>query len=175
MIGEHCGRHRPHASSAASPTALRSVMANTSKGHFVWYEHLTKDPKAAIAFYGEVVGWKTQPFGEPGGADPYTMWVGHQGPLGGVMKLPDEAARMGTPPHWMAHVEVDDVDATAALAKKLGGKVHKAPEDIPTVGRFAILADPQGAVISVFKPSNAMALHDTTHEGEFGWNELLTS
>ena len=54
---------------------------------------------------------------------------------------------MGAPPHWMAHVQVDDVDATAALAKKLGGKVHKEPTDIPTVGRFAVIADPQGASI----------------------------
>ena len=84
------------------------------------------------------------------------MWVGSQGPLGGVMKLPDEAAKMGAPPHWMGHVQVDDVDATAALAKKLGGKVYKEPADIPTVGRFAVIADPQGAVISIFKPSGAM-------------------
>ena len=91
-------------------------MANASNGHFVWYEHLTKDPKAAIAFYTEVTGWKTQPFGE--GTD-YVMWVGTQGPLGGVMTLPEEAAKMGAPPHWTGNVQVADVDATAALAKKL--------------------------------------------------------
>ena len=100
-------------------------MASANKGLFVWYEHLTKDVQAAIAFYGEVVGWKTQPFAEGGD---YIMWVGSQGPLGGVMKLPDEAAKMGAPPHWMAHVQVEDVDATAALAKKLGGKVYKEPD-----------------------------------------------
>ena len=59
------------------------------------------------------------------------MWVGSQGPLGGVMKLPDEAAKMGAPPHWMAHVQVENVDATAALAKKLGGKVYKEPDRHP--------------------------------------------
>jgi predicted enzyme related to lactoylglutathione lyase len=148
-------------------------MANTSDGQFVWYEHLTKDPKAAIAFYSEVVGWKTQPFAESGGE--YTMWVGSQGPLGGVMKLPDEAAKMGVPPHWMAHVQVADVDATAARAKKLGGKIYKEPADIPTVGRFAVIADPQGASISIFKPKTPMTTHDISKEGEFCWNELLTS
>jgi predicted enzyme related to lactoylglutathione lyase len=147
-------------------------MASTSNGQFVWHEHLAKDPKAAIAFYTQVVGWKTQPFAEGGD---YVMWVGSEGPLGGVMKLPDEAAKMGVPPNWMGHVQVADVDATAALAKKLGGKVHKEPTDIPTVGRFAILADPQGATISAFKPSHAMTLHDASKEGEFCWNELLTS
>jgi uncharacterized protein len=147
-------------------------MASANKGLFVWYEHLTRDARAAIAFYSDVIGWRTQPFPEGG---EYIMWVGSQGPLGGVMKLPQEAAAMGAPPHWMAHVQVEDVDATAALAKSLGGKVHREPTDIPTVGRFAVLADPQGASISVFKPDSAMAPHDPSKEGEFCWNELLTS
>jgi uncharacterized protein len=145
-------------------------MATGNEGRFVWYENLTGDVKAAIAFYSDVVGWKTQPFG-----DDYVMWVGSQGPLGGVMRLPDGGAGRGVPPHWIGNVQVADVDATAALAKKLGGKVHKEPADIPTVGRFAVIADPQGVPISIFKPSGPMQLHDPSKEGEFGWNELLTS
>ena len=147
-------------------------MATATKGQFVWYEHLTKDPRAAIAFYSDVVGWKTQPFGEGSG---YEMWVGSQGPLGGVMKLPDEEVKQAVPPHWIANVQVDDVDATVALAKKLGGKVHKEPADIPSVGRFAVIEDPQGAPVSVFKPDGPMQLHDSAKEGEFCWNELLTT
>jgi len=73
-------------------------MANANNGRFVWYEHLTKDPKAAIAFYSDVVGWQTQPFGQGG---QYIMWTSSQGPLGGVIELPAEAAKMGAPPHWM--------------------------------------------------------------------------
>jgi len=148
------------------------TLENTDNGHFVWYELLTKDPKAAIAFYADVVGWKTQPFGENGD---YTMWVGSQGPLGGVMKLPEEATKMGTPPTWMSHVQVKDVDATAALAKKIGGEIYKEPTDIPSIGRFAVLADPQGAAIMIFKPSRAMEAHDQSKEGEFCWRELMTS
>jgi predicted enzyme related to lactoylglutathione lyase len=148
-------------------------MATANEGRFVWHEHMTRDVPAAIAFYSDVVGWKTQSFGE--GDHPYVMWVGSQGPLGGVMQLPDELAKMGVPPHWIAYVEVKDVDATAALARKLGGKVHKEPEDIPTVGRFAVIADPQGAAIALFKSAEAMTLHDTAKDGEFCWNELLTS
>ncbi|HTP30346.1 MAG TPA: VOC family protein [Anaeromyxobacteraceae bacterium] len=145
-------------------------MESTRRGLFVWYEHLTKDVKAAIAFYSEVIGWKTQPFD-----DNYLMWVGSQGPLGGVMKLPDEVAKAGVPPHWMAHVQVENVDDTAALARKLGAKICHEPTDIPTVGRFAVITDPQGAPISVFKPNMAMTLHDGSKDGEFCWNELLTS
>lgn len=146
-------------------------MGHATKGHFVWHDLLTKDEKGAMAFYTEVVGWKTQPFGD----SHYTMWVGSQGPLGGVMKLPEEAEKMGAPSHWTGNVVVDDVDATVALAKKLGGKIYKEPADIPTIGRFAVIGDPQGASISAFAPTAPMALHDLEKEGEICWNELLTS
>jgi predicted enzyme related to lactoylglutathione lyase len=148
-------------------------MANANDGRFVWYEHLTKDPKAAIAFYGDVIGWQTQPFGEGGD---YTMWVGSQGPLGGVIGLPEQAAKMGAPPHWMGHVQIENVDASAALVKELGGQIHHGPEDIPTVGRFAVIADRQGAFLSIFQPSgDLMKLHDASKPGEFCWSELVTS
>ncbi len=124
-------------------------MSDTNSGRFVWYELMTTDPSAAVAFYGHVVGWKTQPFGE--GGDPYLMWVAGQGPLGGVMRLPEAASKMGAPSHWMAHVEVADVDATVVEARRLDAKVFVEPTDIPTIGRFAVLADPFGATISVLK------------------------
>lgn len=143
-------------------------MAN--EGRFVWHEHLAPDPKAAIAFYTESVGWRTQPFGEDGS---YTMWVSGQGPLGGVMALPPEAA--GAPASWLGHVQVADVDAAVARATELGGKVCNPPTDVPTVGRFAVVADPQGAMISLFKPAGPMELHDLSKEGEIVWNELITT
>jgi predicted enzyme related to lactoylglutathione lyase len=133
---------------------------------------MTKDPKAAIAFYTDVNKWKTQAFGE--GTD-YMMWVGSQGPLGGVTAIPEEAAKMGVPPNWMGNVQVENVDNTCAQVLKLGGKVHKPASDIPTVGRFAVIADPQGAAIAIFTPSAAMQIHDVHKEGEFCWNELMTS
>lgn len=148
-------------------------MASQNAGRFVWYENLTKDIPAAIAFYSDIVGWKTQPFGD--GGHPYTVWVGSQGPLGGVMQLPDELAKVGVPPHWCAHVQVDDVDATLARATSLGGKVLHEATDIPTVGRFGVIGDPQGAVTAVFRPGGPMTLHDPAKDGEFCWNELLTS
>jgi predicted enzyme related to lactoylglutathione lyase len=156
--GRTCAGHRKEVAHVAS----------ANKGRFVWYEHLAGDVPASISYYSEVVGWKPQPFGEGTG---YTMWVGSQGPLGGVMALPPG----GAGPHWMAHVQVDDVDATAGSALRLGGKVHHPPTDIPDVGRFAVLADPQGATLSVFQPRTAEELHDPSKDGEFCWNELVTS
>lgn len=139
-------------------------------GQFLWHEHVTKDTEAAIAFYTEVLGWETRAF-----AGGYIMWITSQGWIGGVMELPAEAAEMGVPPHWMGYVHVADVDATAARAKELGGKVWKEPFDTPTVGRFAILADPQGATLTVVKPVSVMPAHDVSKEGEFCWNELLST
>src|SRR5262245_39707420 len=92
-------------------------------GRFVWYELMTTDTKGAIAFYTEVIGWKTQTFEGAAAKEPYTMWVGSQGPMGGVVTLPEQAKQMGAPPHWMAHVDVDDVDATMTTVKSLGGAV----------------------------------------------------
>jgi hypothetical protein len=144
------------------------VMTNT--GRFVWYELLTSDPKGAMEFYSDVVGWKTQPY-ETGD---YTMWVGGQGPLGGVTLLPEAAKQMGAPPYWQANVQVANVDETVAKVKELGGKVY-VTEDIPKVGRFAVISDPQGAVISVFTPASDMPAHDIAKPGEFSWHELYTT
>ena len=65
--------------------------------------------------------------------------------VGGVMNLPAEAAKMGMPPAWMGYIHADDTDAATASVKKSGGKVHREPWDIPGVGRFSVVADPQGA------------------------------
>jgi predicted enzyme related to lactoylglutathione lyase len=142
-------------------------MSNT--GRLVWYELLTTDPKAAIEFYTDVIGWKTEPFGGD-----YTMWTASQGPLGGLAQLPEQAVTMGAVPYWQANVEVADVDATIAKVKELGGKVI-VTEDVPTVGKFAVIADPQGAVLAVFTPANPGASHDPTQPGEFAWAELYTT
>jgi predicted enzyme related to lactoylglutathione lyase len=155
---------RIHASTTEIP------MTKAPPGSFVWYELLTRDPAKAAEFYTHAIGWTTQPFG----AD-YTMFQGSQGPLGGTMALPESAAKMGAPPHWISNVCVANVDASAAQAKSLGGQVFVEPNDIPKVGRFAVIADPQGASISLFAPEEAMTLHDTTKPGEIAWGELITT
>ncbi len=82
---------------------------------------------------------------------------------------------MGAPPHWMAHVEVADVDKSVARVRELGGNVYVEPQDIPKIGRFSVIADPQGATMSLFKPLQGMGPHDTEKHGEFCWHELITS
>lgn len=144
-------------------------MPTGTQGRFVWYDLLTPDPDAAVAFYRDVVGWSSKPF--PGGDAAYTMFVGGQGPLAGATK----PVQAGLPPRWVSNVYVDDVDRTAARAIELGGRVLAPAADYPPVGRLAVLADPQGAPINVFKPSQPMQLHDVTKPGEFIWSELMAT
>jgi uncharacterized protein len=140
------------------------------RGRFVWHELMTTDPQAAGAFYSKVLPWKTQPSGMPD----YTLWVSGKRQTGGLMAQPESARQSGAPPSWLVYIGTPDVDATAASAERLGGKVLKAPTEIPGVGRFAVLADPQGAAFAVFKPGSP-----PTGEGpsaaDFSWHELATS
>jgi hypothetical protein len=146
-------------------------MADIPLGRFCWYELLTTDPKAAPAFYGAVAGWGTAPW-KTEGAPPYTMWTNGEQPIGGIKQRPAEAAE--TPSHWLAHISTPDVAATAAKAKQLGGRIlHQ--EKVPTVGEFAIVQDPQGAVLSAFQPEGDAPGHDGPAKvGESSWHELST-
>jgi len=140
------------------------------KGRFDWYDLMTTDLGAARSFYTAVVGWKITKWEQAG----YEMWTVGEQTIGGMMALPDEAKKVGTPPHWLAYIETEDVDATAKKAQQLGGKVFHPATDIPTVGRFAVLADPQGAAFAVFKPLEPM--NDPPRKaGYFTWHELNTT
>lgn len=142
-------------------------------GRFVWYELMTTDPQAAQSFYTDVIGWSTAPF--EGAEIPYTMWMSGDAPVGGVMAQPQEASDQGAPPHWMAYVAVDDVDATAKKAEKLGASLLVEPSDIPNVGRFAVLQDPQGAAIAIIRGEQEMPLPGEPQPGQFSWHELATT
>lgn len=145
----------------------------TTQGAFVWCDLMTTDMAAAEAFYGAVVGWQSQDSGMPG--DPYTLFTADQRPAAGLMTLPQEARDMGAPPCWTAYVAVSDVDAVAAAMQADGGAVRKGPEDIPGVGRFAVVADPQGAVLCIFKGQGEMQPPAAGTPGHVGWHELMTS
>lgn len=146
---------------------------STSNGKFVWYELMTTDPKAAEDFYRAVVGWDMKDAGMPGMS--YTILSAAKTPVGGLMKIPQEAAAMGARPGWGGYIAADEVDQFADKVKKAGGKVHRAPADIPNVGRFAVVADPQGAVFMLFKGMNGAEPPPQPAQGapgQAGWREL---
>ena len=135
-------------------------------GAFVWHELMTTDPVAATAFYTAVVGWTAQDAGMPG----YTLMLADGTMAAGLMAQPPEAA--GAPPAWIGYVEVADVDASAAQAASLGGTVHAPAQDIPNIGRFAVIADPQGAVLCLFRGTTD-AMPPVMAPGRVSWNELM--
>jgi len=120
-------------------------------GAFSWSELMTGDPAAAAAFYGPLFGWRIETMDMGGG--PYHLLKVGETAVGGIMKTPAEAGPM--PPAWGGYVTVDQVDATVAQATALGGKVIVPAMDIPGVGRMAVIADPQGATLSVMQYSAA--------------------
>lgn len=142
------------------------------QGKFVWYELMTTDTAAAETFYRDVVGWDARDAGMPGMS--YTIFSAGELGVGGLMTLPEDAAAMGTPPSWVGYVYVDDVDRSAAQLEKAGGAVYKPPGDIPGVGRFAVVADPQRATFALFKDNGSGQGRPETRglPGHGGWHEL---
>jgi len=149
-------------------------MSEFPRGRFVWHDLMTPDPGAAEDFYKSIVGWGSEAW--QGGEMPYTMFKNAETTLGGVMQLPEEAKTMGAPPHWLAYVGVEDTDATVARATELGAQVYVQPTEIPNEGKFAVMADPHGAVFAVFTSYKEVPGNDNPPgTGEFSWHELATT
>lgn len=143
----------------------------TSRGHFAWHELMTTDLAAAQAFYATVAGWSLADSGMPGLS--YTIASVGSAMAAGLMALPDEVLAHGGRPGWIGYIAVADVDIAAGEVAEAGGTIHRNPADIPGVGRFAVAADPQGAVFALFK-GEGPAPEPTAPftPGIFGWHEL---
>jgi hypothetical protein len=148
-----------------------------ARGRFVWYDLNTSDPDGAIRFYTDVVGWGTSQWPDaPPGMPPYTMWQNGEAMIGGVGQLDPQMAAAGVKPHWVGYIGSPNVDATVAQAQKLGAAVVVPPMDIPTVGRFSFMTDPQGAMFGVFTALDQAPGHEGAPKvGDFSWHELATS
>jgi len=150
-------------------------MAGKTKGFF-WYELMTDDPKKAERFYTTVVGWTAKPFDGPNYDGTYTVLHSGERGVGGIMAMPEEYRQGGGHPAWIGYVYADDVDAEAKALKKAGGTVHRQPQDIPDVGRFAVVSDPQGAMFQLLKPNGPdQPPVPVGTPGHIGWHELFTS
>ena len=119
-------------------------------GSFCWNELGTTDTTKAAEFYTGLFGWtaNTQNFGPM----EYTMFLNGDRPGGGMYKLTPEMGNI--PPHWLVYFAVDDCDAKVSSAESLGAKIMKPAADIPGIGRFAILIDPQDAAFAIIKLDN---------------------
>jgi predicted enzyme related to lactoylglutathione lyase len=145
---------------------------NPNTPQFVWHDLMTTDTAAATSFYKSVIGWNAADAGVGAGA--YTYLSAGTTPVAGLMQIPESARAMGAGPSWMGYVGVGDIEARTARITAAGGKVLRPVDEIPGIGRFAVLADPQGAVFALFQPNNppAPAAGAPAAAGHVGWNEL---
>jgi uncharacterized protein len=134
---------------------------------FIWHDLMTPDVAAAKKFYGDIVGWN---FSHQMPAYEVAN-VGKAG-VAGIMETPAELK--GMPPFWAGYIFTPDVDAACAQVKKLGGKIHREPWDVPGMLRMAIVADPTDASFNIMQPLSTeqreMAKEDAV--GTVAWNEL---
>src|SRR6185503_13901310 len=120
-------------------------------GFLCWNELGTNDPGKAGQFYSNVFGWTRQPF--PGSPIEYTIFNNGDRGVGGMYRITPEMGPI--PPHWLVYFAVEDCDARLQKATELGANVMKPADDIPGIGRFAILTDPQGAAFAIINLDHA--------------------
>ena len=141
-------------------------------GQFVWYELMTSNAAGAKGFYPAVAGWGTEDWPH----SQYTMWTSGGIPLGGIVQLRQDQMQQGMRSAWMPYIEAGDVDETARKAASIGGRVLFGPQDIPGTGRFAVIADPQGAVFAIYHSlSPSEGFDGDPIPGRFAWHELTTT
>jgi hypothetical protein len=113
-------------------------------GAMSWCELATTDAERAGRFHSELFGWRLK----PSGAD-YTEFQRGERSIGGMMAITPEWGNV--PSHWLTYFAVAECDGTASKALKLGAHARVPPRDIPNVGRFAVLIDPQGAHFAIIR------------------------
>jgi predicted enzyme related to lactoylglutathione lyase len=125
---------------------LGAAIANEAGG-FSWSELNTRDVAAATRFYESVFGWKAETSTEPMA---YTQLANDGKVVAGMIDI-TERVPAEVPAHWLVYFGTDDCEQSVATAEEAGGTVRVGPMDIPGVGKFAVLQDPQGAVFAVFQ------------------------
>ena len=145
---------------------------SNSHGQFVWCELMTTDDASATAFYRSAIGWEVEVMTMPDGR--YTVVSAGAERVGGVMALPQAARDAGARPGWIGYIAVDDVDAMSRRVVQAGGAIHRAADNIPGIGRFAVVADPQGASFVLFKALDGSEPPPAAGvtPGRVGWHEL---
>jgi len=116
-------------------------------GTLCWVDLSTPDPDGATKFYKSLFGWEIMAGQDNSG---YLHIKNGEQFIGGI---PPAAHRSpNAPPHWLSYFHVADCDASTARAKAMGATVHMGPMTMEGVGRWSVVADPQGAVCALFQP-----------------------
>jgi uncharacterized protein len=140
------------------------------QGQFLWHELLTTDPAAGGGFYSKVLGWNSGPW--EGNAD-YAMLSGAKGPVGGARVIGKDPLADKVGPNWLTYVGVADLGAALAAVEAKGGRVIHPVTDVPgSGGRYAVIADPNGATIGVYQPGGMSGGNAAAMAGPDAWHEL---
>jgi uncharacterized protein len=165
---------------AANQDTKPQTREEPAQGKFIWYELMTTDQDAAIDFYKEVVGWTAADHenSQLTGMRYTILSAGDRG-VGGVFQLKPEMLAGGARPGWLGYIAVADTDAKAKSVAEAGGRVLMGPDNIPNVGRFAMVADPGGAPFYLLTPLSQQneppAVDPATTPGHVSWHELYSS
>ncbi len=137
--------------SAWEPRDFAGAGLVNEPGSFTWNELMTRDPQAALDFYGKVFGWAGRERGLPD--LPYTEFQLNGAAVAGMLPMVGDQWPAELPSHWMIYFAVAGVDESVATIRRLGGSVSVPPTDSPA-GRFAVASDPGGAYFSVITPAD---------------------
>jgi predicted enzyme related to lactoylglutathione lyase len=142
-----------------------------AEGTFCWSELATSDQDSAKAFYNRLFGWQAddRPVGD---GVYYSMQLIDGKPVAAIASQPQQQRDAGVPPLWNSYISVEDADALAERAKELGAAVHAPPFDVMSVGRMAVIQDPQGAYFMLWQPREHIGAGLVNASGALVWNEL---
>jgi predicted enzyme related to lactoylglutathione lyase len=156
----------------ATVEAPSTTGTSTTKNRFVWYDLMSTDKEASLAFFTSLFGWTTVEF-DMGEMGTYSVIEAGGASFGGVMSMDPSDWHSS---HFIGYIYTDDVDAIAARAPELGGAVPYPPMDIPGIGRFAVLQDVMGAYFSALStlPTTSHAPETDVPYGCVSWSELST-
>lgn len=151
--------------SPISPTPSGEI----HNGKLVWVDLVTTDPSTAVAFYSKVFGWQPRYF-----ADKNYIELSHNDRVvSSVVRYEGDEAMDGDA-RWLVSISVSDVDNSLNTAVANGGEVLESATNLPDRGRYAVLSDPQGAVLMLLRATGGDPIDDSQKLNEWAWAELWT-
>lgn len=129
------------------PNSHTGIGVAHEPGAFTWADLVTPDQQGAKRFYEAVFGW--QLLTSEKDSSGYLHIRNGEHFIGGVP--PSHVRDPKTPPHWLIYFKVENCEAATAKAKQLGARLYMEPMSMPNVGRWSIVADPQGAAFALFE------------------------
>lgn len=142
-------------------------------GSFCWIELGTTDTDSAQGFYGDLFGWGTDRV-DAGELGSYTRFQKEGRAIGGLYGLNPQQRAAGVPPHWLCHVAVEDVEASAARVEELGGTVLLGAMDVMDLGRIAVVLDPSGAGLALWQAESHRGMGVVGEPGTPCWFEFMS-